>query len=79
MNAKFNQLFHNLKVIQSTLGCKDITLTLYLLQVNHKGLVNLALLYLYINMHSSHRLGFLYIYTHFGSERCCCCLFYSVT
>ena len=45
MNAKFNQLFNNLKVIESTIGCKDITLTLYLFQVNHKGLVNLALLY----------------------------------
>ena len=36
MNAKFNQLFNNLKVIESTIGCKDITLTLYLLQIKQQ-------------------------------------------
>ena len=32
LNLKFNQLFYSLNVIECTLGCQDISFTLYMLR-----------------------------------------------
>ena len=37
VNSKFNHLFHSLKVIECTLGCQYISVTLYLLQTYPSG------------------------------------------
>ena len=33
LNSKFNNLFHSLNVLECTLGCQYISVTLYLLQI----------------------------------------------
>ena len=37
LNSKFNHLFHSLNVIECTLGCQYISVTLYLLQTYLSG------------------------------------------
>ena len=37
LNSKFKQLFYSLNVIECTLGCQYISVTLYLLQTNPSG------------------------------------------
>ena len=37
LNSKFNHLFHSLNVIECTLGCQYISVTLYLLQTYPSG------------------------------------------
>ena len=41
LNLKFNKLFHSLNVIECTLGCQYISVTLYLLQTYPSGNKNL--------------------------------------